>query len=98
MSEKLAKLVGKISEDVEEYVEKVEQISKQDAERAKISLKNKLGKPIWLRGIGIGGKPGNYCIKVNIASTTKEACHIPGIINGVPVIVEIVGNIIAQDD
>ena len=62
--------------------------------RAKAMLKNKLSGAVWLRGIGIGGSPDNYCVKVNVAAMTDEVRNeIPTTINGVPVIVTVVGNI-----
>lgn len=75
-----------------------QEISKEAASQAKNALKNVLGQPNWLRGIGIGGAHNRYCIKVNVASLTDEVQNaIPESVSGVPVVVEVVGDILAQD-
>jgi hypothetical protein len=80
----------KLAEQLESRV----QIEK--AKCAKTILKNRFGKADWLCGIGIGGTPGNYCVKVNVSSDEARR-YVPDIINDVPVIVMVVGNIIALD-
>ncbi len=68
--------------------------SMADVQQAKEALKERLGRPSWLRGVGIGGRAGDYCVKVNVASVTDEVrASIPSTIRGVPVIVEAVGQI-----
>lgn len=64
---------------------------------AKESLKLQLGDPAWLRGIGIGGESGNYCVKVNVDKLTHEVrASIPTQVRGVPVLIEAVGEIRAR--
>jgi hypothetical protein len=68
--------------------------AKTDTERAKLVLRAKLGRPSWLRGIGLGGEPGDYCIKVNVAELTNEVrASLPKTVDGVPVQVEAVGTL-----
>ena len=68
--------------------------SMADVQQAKEALKARLGRPPWLRGVGIGGRSGDYCLKVNVSSVTDEVRNsIPTTIGGVPVVVEAVGQI-----
>lgn len=65
---------------------------------AKEALKEQLGHPAWLRGIGIGtgGRSGHYCVKVNVGTLTNEVrASIPNTVRGVPVLVDEVGDIVA---
>ena len=63
---------------------------------AKEKLKASLGHPNWLRGIGITGTKDNYCIKVLVSVASDNIKDsIPDKVDGVPVIVEAVGDIIA---
>jgi hypothetical protein len=69
-------------------------VSVGDVERAKEVLKSYLGHPSWLRGIGIGGKSGDYCVQVNVERLTDDVrAAIPSTIDGVPVLVQAVGQI-----
>ncbi len=48
----------------------------------------------WLRGIGITLHRGNYALKVNVDVITPLVMSIiPGDVDGVPVVVEAVGNL-----
>lgn len=65
-----------------------------EARRAKVVLKERLGRAPWLRGIGIGGEPGNYCVKVNVDALTEEVrVAVPLMVEGVRVVVDPVGSI-----
>jgi hypothetical protein len=64
------------------------------AQHAKATLKEKLGHPHWLRGIGIAGESGNYCVKVNVDVMSDEVrAAVPPAVNGVRVMINAVGNI-----
>lgn len=88
---------GKKKSSLEQIAARIagwDELSKSEVERAKAELKEQLGRPPWLRGIGIGGERGNYCLKVNVTSMTGEVREqIPAVVAGVPVIVEVVGAI-----
>ena len=49
-----------------------------------------------VNGIGIAKVAGKYAVKVNLARATAEAEAIPAEVDGVPVIVEVVGRIEKQ--
>ena len=69
----------------------------EEATAAKATLRSNLGRPEWLRGVGIGKDDTGYCIKVNVASITADVeASIPREIDGVPVHVEVVGDISVQ--
>ena len=68
--------------------------TRQEVQQAKQALKARLGHPSWLRGIGIGGRPGDYLVKVNVSVVTDEVkSKVPRSENGVSVVVEAVGTI-----
>lgn len=73
-------------------------VTKEMALFAKVELQKKLGKPDWLRGIGIGqGRSGVYTVRVNVDKLTPEvARHLPREMFGVMVDVREVGEIKAQ--
>ncbi len=66
---------------------------------AKKKLRAQIGLPDWLRGIGVGvGIGGAQCVKVNVHSITPEVIHaIPTEIDGVPIDIYSVGDIVAAD-
>jgi len=74
-------------------------ISMEQATQAKAELRTRLGRPAWLRGIGIGSGPdGSPVLQVNVAEATAEIrALVPGAVNGVPVRLEDVGDIERQE-
>lgn len=76
----------------------MEQTPMERASAAKATLKAQLGRPEWLRGIGIAADPeGSLYVKVNVAVLTAEAqAAVPESIDGVPVRLEAVGDIKAM--
>ncbi|HLG28329.1 MAG TPA: hypothetical protein VI423_11130 [Paenisporosarcina sp.] len=48
-----------------------------------------------MRGIGIGTKDGKHCVKVNVSAITDDVRRIPSDVGGVPVMVDVVGDIVA---
>jgi hypothetical protein len=62
------------------------------ARTAKRKLAERLRNLAALRGIGIAVLEGGYGVKVNFA-TRPEAGTVPDDVDGVPVIVDIVGSI-----
>jgi hypothetical protein len=70
--------------------------STEAAIKAKATLRAKLGRPAWLRGIGVGLHDGSPCIQVNVAELSEEVrAAIPEEVEGVPVRVVAVGDISA---
>jgi len=68
-----------------------------EAQQAKAVLKERIGRPSWLRGIGIGGEPGDYCVKVNVSALTDEVrAVVPSAVGGVRVVIDAVGTIRAR--
>ena len=59
---------------------------------AKTMLRSKIGRPVWLRGVGIGCDKSGFFIRVNVDEITNDV-NVPREINGVRVLVEAVGNI-----
>ena len=70
-------------------------ISMEQASAAKAALRERIGRPEWLRGIGIGaGENGSLVIQVNVSEVTAEVqSQVPSEVNGVPVRIEAVGEI-----
>ncbi len=63
----------------------------EEARHAKVSLKERLGRPEWLRGVGIGNDPTKgFVVHVNIDVLTDEIrSTVPASINGVQVEVHV---------
>jgi hypothetical protein len=76
----------------------MEQTPMERASAAKATLKAQLGRPDWLRGIGIAADPeGNPYVKVNVAALTAEVqAAVPKSIDGVTIELEPVGDIKAM--
>jgi hypothetical protein len=73
--------------------------SLSEVQHAKEVLKGRIGQASWLRGIGIGGKSGSYCVKVNVDHLSPDVtASIPTVVEGVPVIVQAVGEIRPADE
>ena len=62
------------------------------ARRAKNVLAAQLERQPWLRGIGIGGRPGCYAVKVNVGASAPYSA-IPRTVAGVPTLIDVVGDI-----
>jgi len=54
--------------------------------------------PVWSRGFGVGrDQDGSYFVKVNVGSLTDEVrASLPETVDGVPVVIEEVGDVVAQ--
>lgn len=59
---------------------------------AKEELKSLIGRPPWLRGIGIGQDDAGYFIKVNVSESNA---NLPSEVLGVRVKVDVVGDVMA---
>lgn len=73
--------------------EYVDRIRKQERLRGvQLSLKERLGRPEWLRGIGLS----RDSVEVRVKEITPEIkALIPDMIAGVPINIEAVGDIVA---
>ena len=75
----------------------------EQAELAKAALMtvvvpDKEHPPSWLRGIGVTAAHGGHAVLVNVGEMTGEAAALPAEVDGVPVVVTVVGDIVAQED
>ena len=70
-------------------------VTVEQAKTAKGLLRERLGRPAWLRGIGIGLLPeGSFFVQVNVEQATPDVLQaIPDKVQGVQVRVEAVGKI-----
>ena len=68
-------------------------ISIEQARQAKEQAKATLADLPGLVGIGIGKIGADYAVKVNLRAALPGDAGVPGSIAGVPVIVEVVGEI-----
>jgi hypothetical protein len=64
------------------------------ARAAKQMLRERLADLSELRGIGIAVLDGGYGVKVNLLCQTETL--IPAEINGVPIVIEVVGRIVPR--
>jgi len=73
-------------------------ITLDEARAAKAILRTRIGRPSWLRGVGIGHDgAGNHVVKVNVATVTEEVrAQLPTNVGHVPVVVEAVGDIVSR--
>ena len=62
---------------------------------AKTVLRAQIGRPGWLRGVGIGCDKSGFFIRVNVDEITDDV-KVPNEVSGVRVLVVPVGNIFAQ--
>jgi len=67
-------------------------MNEADVRAVKVAFMTDLGRPEWLRGVGIGKDAQGYYIKVN-ASTPLTNGTVKTTFNGVRVIVDVVGDI-----
>jgi hypothetical protein len=66
----------------------------EEATNAKGVLRSRLGRPEWLRGIGVGIDGNGYFVKVNVAALTSDVGkRVPPRLGSVRVQVEAVGEI-----
>ena len=72
-----------------------------EAKRVKMAIKIKLGKPPWLRGIGVGANDaGEHCVKINVDKVTPEIQKLAGELAtefSADIKIEEVGNIVTLD-
>ena len=69
-------------------------ISMDKARQAKATVKEKLGSPPWLAGIGIGKADGGFYVQVNVTTLSEEIRRkVPKQVGGVDVRVEEVGRV-----
>ena len=66
-----------------------------DARAAKVTLAARLAGEPAVVGIGVGRAPGGWAVRVDLARPVPELA-LPGEIDGVPVLVTVVGRIRAQ--
>jgi hypothetical protein len=67
--------------------------SREEALKAKELVKQQLGAPGWLYGVGLGGVRGDYCVKVNVTSLEEVTEPLPKMVGAVSVVVEAIGPI-----
>jgi hypothetical protein len=68
------------------------------ARAAKSVLLDRLGGHPAVRGVGIARRASGYAVKLNLAEPKPRGLNIPKAVEGVPVVVEVVGRIAAQPD
>jgi hypothetical protein len=73
-------------------------IGLEQARKAKDALRVRLNRPQWLRGVGIGiDDAGSHLVRVMVAQMTDEVRQaLPAQIEGVPVEVDVTGEIVPQ--
>jgi len=59
-------------------------------------LRNRIGHPDWLRGIGVGKENGDYYVKVNVSNRPSNI-EIPRYFLGVEIRIADVGDVEASD-
>lgn len=68
-------------------------VSLGQAQQAKAALRERLGRPSWLRGVGISLVDGDHCIQVNVAMDATHVCELlPKEVDGVKIQVKFVGD------
>jgi len=67
-------------------------MNEADVRAAKVAFLSQLGRPEWLRGVGIGKDGLGYFIKVNSSEPLPEGL-VKTSFNGVRIIVDVVGDI-----
>lgn len=69
----------------------------EQASDAKTTVRARLGRPTWLRGVGIGRDDDGHFVKINVDVVTPEVERaVPSEVSGVRVRVEAVGDISAS--
>ena len=67
----------------------------EEARAAKVKVGRMLGNHPDLRGVGIARSNGSFGLKVNLADA-RDAAVVPCDVDGVPVLVEVVGEVRAR--
>lgn len=69
-----------------------------EAHDAKMVLRKRLGRPEWLRGVGVSHDDKGYFIKVNVAEITNDVkAAIPDQVDDVRIQLEVMGEILPLD-
>jgi hypothetical protein len=73
-------------------------VDMEQARRAKETLRARLSRPAWLRGVGIGiDASGSHLVRVMVAEMTDEVRRaLPPQVDGVPVEVDVTGDFLLQ--
>jgi hypothetical protein len=66
------------------------------AREAKASVLQRLPKHLKVNGVGITQVGADYAVKVNLTEPPAEGTDLPREVNGVPVVIEVVGHIVKQ--
>ena len=67
-------------------------MTEDEVRAAKIAYLHQLGRPAWLRGVGVGQDADGYYIKVN----TGEPVKLASTFNGVRIVMDVVGDLRPQ--
>ncbi len=70
--------------------------SRRDARQAKATVVELLGDHDAVNGVGIAPTADGYAVKVNLSRPLEPDRALPDIVDGVPVVVEVVGPIRKQ--
>lgn len=70
--------------------------SRRDARQAKATVVELLGDLDAVNGVGIARTAEGYAVKVNLSRALEPDQALPDIVDGVPVVVEVVGPIRKQ--
>jgi len=66
------------------------------ARAAKGRVKGLFPKQVQICGVGLTQQAGHYCVKVNLESEPGSEIHLPEEIDGVPVVIQVVGKLRKQ--
>ena len=69
----------------------------EKARAAKRKLRQLVAESVEIRGIGITKQDGEYAVKLNLSEAPSDPSVIPGEVDGVPIVVVIVGRITKQE-
>ena len=93
----LQSLVSAVQRKVRSKYKGIEVTDFKQALIAKTHLRSSLGRPKWLRGIGVGLDDTGYFVKINVNTITSEIRNaVPRQVNQVSVKLDAVGEIVAQ--
>lgn len=69
----------------------------EEARRVKIILRKRLGRPLWLRGVGLSTGREGYAIQVNVSELTPIVREsVPTTLEGVEIQLVAVGDVAPQ--
>lgn len=71
-------------------------VTKEMARAAKIKAAELAGDLAEVVGVGLTRRAGSYAVKVNLKAPTGES--LPGDVDGVPIVYEVVGTIRARPE